>query len=401
MKKMLKGDACWSTRKRILGWDLKTAAETLHLPPHRLDRLYELLDHLRPPRKRTTVKLWHKLLGELRSMSAALPGSRGLFSVLQASLSKADRNRVRLSPAVHHMLQDFRAVADLLQARPTRMHELVPTAPTYFGACDACGQDMGGVWFHTSPHIVHPPLLWRQSYDRRTQRALITADRPKGTISISDLELMALIAHKDVLAQRHPVAERTLWMATDNRAALAWSTKGSATSTAARAYLLRYNALHQRQHRYVATHDHIAGTANAMADDASRLWHLNDHQLLTHFNLYYPQASPWQLLAVTPSVNSALTGALFKQRPAREFHASAPPPATPHGPAGQCSARPSTSTHGVSPTMPSPSSSKSLPIACVQASSLPAASVSALAQWRTPCARWDRRTPAWGPRTLA
>ena len=88
VKKMLKGDACWSTRKRILGWDVDTRAQTLHLPPHRLERLYQLLDAIRPPRKRVATKLWHQLLGELRSMALALPGARGFFSVLQDALSK-------------------------------------------------------------------------------------------------------------------------------------------------------------------------------------------------------------------------------------------------------------------------------------------------------------------------
>ena len=34
VKKMLKGDAAWATHKRILGWDVDTVHETLHLPPH-------------------------------------------------------------------------------------------------------------------------------------------------------------------------------------------------------------------------------------------------------------------------------------------------------------------------------------------------------------------------------
>jgi hypothetical protein len=33
VKKMLKGEACWETRKRILGWDVDTADHTIHLPP--------------------------------------------------------------------------------------------------------------------------------------------------------------------------------------------------------------------------------------------------------------------------------------------------------------------------------------------------------------------------------
>ena len=143
MKKMLKGDACWATNKRIFGWDHNTAEETLDLPPHRLERLHELLDAMSPPRKRVSVKTWHKLLGEFRSMAPALPGFRGLFSILQAALSKADRNRVRITPQVWHMAEDFRAIATTLGNRPTQLHELAPSTPAYIGACDACKAGMG------------------------------------------------------------------------------------------------------------------------------------------------------------------------------------------------------------------------------------------------------------------
>ena len=37
VKKMLKGDACWSTAKRVLGWDIDTRASTIHLPPPSFD----------------------------------------------------------------------------------------------------------------------------------------------------------------------------------------------------------------------------------------------------------------------------------------------------------------------------------------------------------------------------
>ena len=145
VKKMLQCDASWSTHKRILGWDLDTTAHTLNLPPHRLQHLYELLDHLRPPRKHISVKLWHRLLGELRSMLAALPGARGLFSVLQHSLGTADRHRVRLTTQVYDIIRDFRAIADSLSSRPMRLQELVPAVhPHYLGASDACQRGMGG-----------------------------------------------------------------------------------------------------------------------------------------------------------------------------------------------------------------------------------------------------------------
>jgi hypothetical protein len=399
VKKMLKGDACWATTKRILGWDLDTVAGTLNLPPHRIERLHELLDAISPPNRRVSVKTWHKLLGELRSMSPALPGSRGLFSILQAALSKADRNRVRITPQVWHMAEDFRAIATTLGNRPTRLRELIPTAPAYVGACDACQWGMGGVWFSTTGN-PHTPIVWRQSFPLRVRQALVTYENPTGALSISDLELTALLAHKDVLAQHHPVAERTLWTATDNRAALSWSNKGSATATSARAYLLRLNSLHQRQHRYVATYNHIAGKANAMADDASRLWHLNDAELLTHFDRVYPQVSHWTMLTLAPSTNSALIGALFRQRPDHAFLRNASVPQAPPVASGTLSATALAWT---------PNSSRPTPSRCFKSSHndservapLPAVDPCGLETWRISSAVWGRRMPGWGPRTLA
>lgn len=208
-----------------------------------------------------------------------------------------------------------------------------------------------------------------------------------------------MIAHKDALAQHCDVVERTLWMATDNRAALSWSTKGSSTSTSARAFLLRYNALHQRTHRYVALHDHIAGTANLMADDASRRWDLTDDDLLTHFNFVYPQALPWQMLPLHSSTNSALIGALFKKRRGPASQLVAPPPLPARGISGLPSAAPSASTPTICRQTPSPFS-KSSPSASALVHSHPADGASSLGPWRTPSAVWARRMPHWGPWTL-
>jgi hypothetical protein len=48
VKKLLKGDAYWETRKIILGWILDTIAKTLELPPHRRERLQAILDEMPP-----------------------------------------------------------------------------------------------------------------------------------------------------------------------------------------------------------------------------------------------------------------------------------------------------------------------------------------------------------------
>ena len=218
------------------------------------------------------------------------------------------------------------------------------------GASDASGIGMGGVWLTHNPLMA--PIVWRKRFTQPVQDALITSANPHGTISISDLELAALVAHKDILASACDVAEQTIWIVYDNRAALSWSQKGSATAASARAYLLRLNAMHQRAHRYVATHDHIAGTANSMADDASRLLHLPDSDLLTHFESHYPQALPWRILTLSSWMHSALTGALFRTRLDSVFPASESTPRSRPGSDGMPSAPRWASTPATCPRTP-------------------------------------------------
>jgi hypothetical protein len=325
VKKMCKGDASWATYKTILGWDVDSVAQTLNLPAHRLARLREVLTWLEPPRKRLAIRRWHRLLGELRSMSPALPGTRGLFSVPQEALSRGNKHRVRLNQHVYHTAADFKALVDSLSARPTRLQELVPTAPSHVGASDACQRGMGGAWLSATGE---PPIVWRSRFPHHIAQTLITADNPHRSVSISDLELAGMIAHKDVLARLRDIREHTIWIAGDNRAAIAWSNKGSSTSVTARAYFLQYNALHQRHYRYLARHHYIPGPVNTMADDASRRWDLTDSQLLTHFNSQFPQATSWCICHLPSDTSSALTGALCRKRQHDAFrdNASLPPP---------------------------------------------------------------------------
>lgn len=400
VKKMLKGDAHWATQKRILGWDFDTHTETMHLPPHRVARLYAILTELQPPRKRMLTTRWHQILGELRSMSPALPGTKGLFSVLQATLSRGDRHRVRLNQHVYNTASDFRALVDSVATRPTRLRELVPTAPSDIGACDACRTGMGGVWFDA----VDPssaPVLWRHRFPAHIAASLITADHPSGSLSISDLELAGVVAHKAVLASIRDVAERTVWIASDNQAAVAWSNKGSATSLAARAHLLRYTALHQRRHRYVTRNHYIPGPVNVMADDASRLWHLSDAALLTHFDTVYPQAASWCMQTLPPATSAIVIGALSNIPQPCAALLSEVPTQPPHGTSGRPSVPVSVSMSTTSPPSTPSLSSCCSPSVTAPAPSPPAVDRCGLAQWRMPYDRLARRTPGWGPLTLA
>ena len=88
VKKLLKGDAAWAVVKILLGWLVDSVRGTIELPPHREERLVQLVSTFLD-RKRTSIKKWRQLIGELRSMTVALPGSEGLFSNMQTALTKA------------------------------------------------------------------------------------------------------------------------------------------------------------------------------------------------------------------------------------------------------------------------------------------------------------------------
>ncbi len=426
LKKLLQGDGSWSTVKTILGWIVDTDAMTISLPERRRERLRELLDSITPTQHRLARKKWHKLLGELRSMALALPGSRGLFSALQAPGTRKENpqsaSRLRLSPAFHHAIDDFRALATALDTRPTRIAEVVPTLPSVVGAHDASGLGAGGVLFShpsatprqvpvltlsadgTPRHTVFSgsaPLVWRVPFLPPTRRRLITFENPTGSITNSDLELAGSVLHHEAAVLAWDLRERTIQAATDNMATLYWHRRGSISSTGPTARLLRLQALHQRQHRYVALKDYIPGPLNSMADDASRLTTLTDVALLHHFNSRYPQTQSWQLLTIPLPTVSAATLCLHNKSWPKESIAVAPPPVTPIGQLGSSSVPtsewipPSPMSLTPSPSCRfSPSGIARAPVAHPNCQSAPA-------PWKTPSAAWGKRSPVWGPRTRA
>jgi hypothetical protein len=423
VKKLLKGDGYWETRKLILGWILDTLRMTVELPAHRAERLQEILDSIPHNQKRTSVKKWHKVLGELRSMSLAIPGSRGLFSLLQEALRHQANKRIRLTRGVHDCLDDFRWLLKNLSSRPTRLFELVPQSePELLGAGDACGKGMGGVWFPISknidfrervsdggePHgadstplLAGAPLVWRAEFPVAVMSKLVTTENPHGTITNSDLELAASILQKDIAAHHYDVRERTIASGSDNIAAVSWQRRGSTTTTSAPAYLLRLQAMHQRHHRYHTTDFYIPGPANAMADDASRLLSLSITNLLAHFDSTYPQKVPWQYAHPRPEILSSVISALLSKRPALELFCHEPPPTMPNGSSGKPSVSPCVLTPGSLKWGTLSTSFKSLPTAIARARLRPAVDASDLGLWKAPYGRWDRSSKAWGPTTPA
>lgn len=409
LKKLLKGDAYLCTRKVVLGWLIDTVSQTLQLPPHRIERLQHLFQQLHG-KSRVSVKLWHKLLGELRSMALGVPGSRGLFSLLQEGLRHTDKYRLRITPAMRDMLEDFEHLTTTLANRPTELAELVPDHPVAIGPHDASGRGMGGVWLPATTHSNLQPTLWRAQFPQHIQDRLVSTNNPDGDITNSDLELAGLLAQQDIIVQAVNCRGRTIVPLGDNIPAVVWHHKHSTTTTGPAAYLLRLNSIHQRHYRYLAKADYIPGPVNQMADDCSRLWHLTDSQLVDHFNLTYPQAQPWQLVHLRPAMHSSLTSALQMSRPALASLLNEPPTRTCTGAAGKTSLPLS---QALTPTStPSGHHTSYLFSKFLQSASdgepSPAGNLSQLNVWRTtygPRPRrsvwgpWPTGTPAWTPTT--
>jgi hypothetical protein len=426
VKKLRQGDACWTTCLLVLGWIIDTQTMTLRLPDHRIDRLVEILADIRPDQRRISEKKWHKTLGELRSMSMAIPGARGLFSLLQEAFRHRTNHRVPLTPQLHEFLADFRWMYKALQTRPTRLYELVPTSPSVVGAHDASGYAMGGVLLPTalavprtakllgpptadttSPQFVTRratgahPILWRATFPNSVRKQLVTFRNPTGTINNSDLELAGSVLQNAATVECFDVRERTVLHKADNTATVFWQRKGSTTTTGPPAYLLRLQAYHQRYHRYLPRSDYLEGPRNAMADDASRLCDLTDQQLLTHFNSTYPQEQSWRLWTPPQGILSAVTTALHRKQSKQALYLRAPRPPMPIGTSGLNFASPWPSIP-LWQTSKTPSvSSKSSLTDTAPAPLLPAKSRSDLEQWKMSYGALGKRSLVWGPKIPA
>ena len=159
---------------------------TIHLPEHRVERLAEILASIPTTQKRISVTKWHKIIGQLQSMSLALSGARNMFSFMQHALSSCKKTRVALTKGVHQALQDFSWMFNDIVLRPTRIAELIPLLASTMGYHDASGEGAGSVWFpHTllsprgpSSHHLHQLIVWRHKWPQDIIDSLVTESNP-------------------------------------------------------------------------------------------------------------------------------------------------------------------------------------------------------------------------------
>jgi hypothetical protein len=391
--KLAKGDACFSTEKRILGWDIDTYHMLLRLPQHRLDHLVELLTDILAKR-RLSRKRWQKLLGFLRSTSPALYGAQHLFSVLQYPL-RQPHHRIRLTTLLKALLNEWLHLAKHAARIPTPLLTTVPRCPTILAATDAAKAGMGGFWVSTPLHGPPSYNAWRHPFPDTIQDALITQHNPKGVITNSDLELAATITGA-VLAQHYADHHHPhIALATDNTNACAWLRQGSTTSIQAPAFLLHLLSRLRRAQPFSVLPFYTPGTTNIVADCCSRLFHLDDNAFIHYLNTNFPTQLSWTLVTPPSALISNMNCALLSRLPPQELQQNPKLQVTPAGTCGRTSAE----TFTVIPTSKAykiPSHFyKSLHTATEQAKWLPAVLKCALEPWREPFVPLARRLPHW------
>ncbi|KAL7535854.1 LOW QUALITY PROTEIN: hypothetical protein ACHAXR_006781 [Thalassiosira sp. AJA248-18] len=174
---------------------------TICLPPHRIKRLWEMLNSIPADQKRTSVKKWHKILVATIE-SIAISGSRSMFGRLQKALSDGQQSKhITLKKGVRQALDDFRWLARDLETCLTRIAELNPLSPVADGHHDASGAGAGGVWYPSDDICpregTNPdqPVLWQLEWHQWVWDALVSPDNPHGSITNSDLELAGGLLH--------------------------------------------------------------------------------------------------------------------------------------------------------------------------------------------------------------
>jgi hypothetical protein len=320
LKKLKQGDGLWTTRKELLGWIFDGAKRCIELPPDKIEKLTAEL-HSMHRKKRVPRKEFEQIRGRLRHACIGIPAGKGLMGPIDGAL-RGDHKwiNIRGNPALKEALGDFQTLIRILGQRPTSCKELVVTAPGYSGYCDASKLGAGGVWI--SGTLLLSPVVWRIEWPPDIRERVVSFANPNGTISNSDLEMAAMLAHYLVL--EHIVCLKHVHVAAwcDNTPTVSWTNKLSSSRSRVASRLVR--ALAMRIHVNEASplvSVSIAGTDNKMADMASRTFshqsvsqdtfHYTDHDFLHLFASTFPlQNDSWRVFRLSNKLISRICSEL-------------------------------------------------------------------------------------------
>ena len=97
--------------------------------------------------------------------------------------------------AFHQDIGDWRALVAQETGWPTNLVDIVRRYPNHLGFSDASGIGAGGVWLYPSKSRLS--IMWRYPWPPDIIVALVSDTNTGGMLTNSDLELAALVIHKD------------------------------------------------------------------------------------------------------------------------------------------------------------------------------------------------------------
>jgi hypothetical protein len=244
--KIDKGDAAWSLRKTILGWDIDTTQMTLQLPLHWQQRLAELLSTI-----------------SHRKRALAIAGAKYHFSIFQNALTHRHQRRITITSLLCHALRDWTELLIQL-SHPMPLHAVVPWPPAIIAGCDASIMGVGGwLWDPAHPTTVY---LWQYPFSPHITRHLISTENPSRSINNRKLELAGIILTAHLASVLSPHKHPMIWCASDNQAAVAWSNNGSTSTTSPSAFLLHLLGQLSQWNTFTLQSSYVSGSSNMLAD---------------------------------------------------------------------------------------------------------------------------------------
>ena len=164
--------------------------------------------------------------------------------------------------------------------------------------------------------------MWRHSWPADIIANLVSSSNREETITNSDLELAALVLHKDILIVAVPDARLAApCSGSNNTPTVSWSTKEASATNSVVANLLCLHAPHLRQLFVNPSFFYHPFIDNHMAYDASHLYDLSDTYLLAHMYDSYPQPqSLWKLSLLPPYLLSCVISTLRRKPWEQELH---------------------------------------------------------------------------------
>ena len=342
-KKLKNLEGLWDNVKEVLGWILNGANFTITLPPAKVKSIQARLKQILRWKK-IRLNDMQKIAGTLLHAAFGIPGGRGLFNPLWASM-KAQTPWITLTPDLKAVFRDFQWLFRDIVNNPINIAQLVPSTPKIAGYSDACKRGAGGVWIlpgKNGPRFI----VWYVEFPPEILQLL-----EAGILSINDLEMAGVLLEWLVLEVHLPSLQFVqAGISYDNSSSVHWSRKFLAKSLIA-GHLLRALALRQQICKSAPLLViSIEGILNRMADVASRFESDKTLQqkapnLTAYFNKFFPQQTSWIRYQLPPKLISLVTSSLQGKRSSLESWRRLPGLAKNIGPHGYVMQTPSKWTH--------------------------------------------------------